>query len=100
MLLIPLTVTPNQTFNIILGGQNCLINVAQKSTGVFVTVSINTVPIIQGAIAIDRVQLVREPYLGFIGDLAFFDQLSPYTPPDYTGFNGRYQFVYLEASDL
>jgi hypothetical protein len=96
---IPLAATPSQTLSVLLGGQNCQINVYQKTTGLYVDLSVNNTPLVQGSIARNAVQIVRHPYLGFIGDLAFLDTQGT-SDPDYTGLGSRYQFVYLDASDL
>ncbi|MFJ3048517.1 phage baseplate plug protein [Herbaspirillum chlorophenolicum] len=96
---IPLSAVASQTVNVLLGGQNCTIKVFQKSTGLFVDVSVNNVPVVQGVIALNRNLIVRYPYRGFIGDLAFIDTQGA-EDPIYTGFGGRFVFMYLEASDL
>ncbi len=99
MKIVPLSSVPSQTLNVILSGQNCTLTVFQKSTGVFVDVSVNNAPIVQGVIGLDRVKIVRYAYHGFIGDLAFIDTQGT-SDPDYTGFGTRFFLMYLEASDL
>lgn len=99
MKIVPLSATPSQTLSVLLGGQNCQINVYQKTTGLYVDLSVNNTPLVQGAIARNAVKIVRHPYVGFIGDLAFLDTQGTSDPVS-TGLGARYQFVYLEASDL
>lgn len=99
MQIIPLSATPSQRLSILLGGQNCQIKVYQKTTGVYFNLSVNDAPIVSGVICRDRVALVRDTYLGFTGDLSFFDTQGT-SDPDYTGFGARFQLVYLEAGDL
>jgi hypothetical protein len=99
MQVIPLSATPSQNLSIILGGQNCQIKVYQKTTGVYIDLSINNSPIVSGVVCRDRVTIVRDTYLGFIGDLSFFDTQGT-SDPSYTGFGARFQLVYLETSDL
>lgn len=96
---IPLTVKPSVKMTILLGGQNCQIKVYQKTTGVYLDLSVNDAPIVSGVVCRDRVALVRDTYLGFIGDLSFFDTQGV-SDPSSDGFGTRYQLVYLEASDL
>jgi hypothetical protein len=43
--------------------------------------------------------MVRETYLGFIGDLSFTDTQGT-SDPVYTGLGSRFVLLYLEASDL
>ncbi|MDE1007000.1 MAG: hypothetical protein OSB38_15165 [Paraburkholderia fungorum] len=96
---IPLSAVPSQKPSTLLGGQNCQIKVYQKTTGVYLDLYVNDEPIVTGVIARDRVLIVRQSYLGFVGDLAFFDTQGV-SDPTYDGLGTRYQLVYLEASDL
>jgi hypothetical protein len=99
MLSIPLQAVPSQKLSVVLGGQNCQINVFQKSTGMFLDLYLNNSPIITGVLGLDRVKLVRETYLGFIGDLSFVDTQGT-SDPVYSGLGSQYQLIYLEASDI
>jgi hypothetical protein len=99
MQIIPLKAVPNQTLTALLGNQNCRINVQQKFFGLYVDLAIGAVPILNGVIAQQANRIVRYAYLGFIGDLVFFDTQGS-NDPDFTGLGSRYQFVYLEAADL
>jgi hypothetical protein len=99
MQVIPLGATPSQQLSILLGGQNCQIKVYAKTTGVYLNLSVNNAAVVSGSQCRDRVAIVRDAYLGFIGDLAFFDTQGE-SDPDYTGFGSRCQLVYLEPSDL
>ena len=95
MLQIPIKATPSQTLSVILGGQDCKISIRQKSTGVFLDLLVADSPVIMSQLCLDRVMLVRHPYLGFIGDLAFVDTQGV-TDPAYSGFGDRYRLVYTE----
>jgi hypothetical protein len=99
MQIIPIAATPSQKLTILLGGQNCQIKVYQKTTGVYLDLAVNDSPIVSGVVCRDRVAIVRDTYLGFTGDLSFFDTQGT-SDPSYTGFGARFQLVYLEASDL
>jgi len=99
MIVIPLTATPSQTLSVLLAGQNCQIAVYQKTTGLYLDLSINDSPLKVGILCHDRVELIRHAYLGFAGDLAFFDTQGT-DDPQYSGLGARWQLVYLEASDL
>lgn len=96
---IPLSAVASQKLNVLLAGQNCQIKVYQKTTGVYLDLAINDAPVKSGVLCRDRVLLVRHAYLGFIGDLVFFDTQGV-SDPAYQGLGARYQLVYLEASDL
>lgn len=99
MLIVPVSAKPAQTFNSVLGGQNCKINLYQKSTGLFADLYVNGNPLVTGLICRDRVRWVRHEYLGFIGDLALCDTQGV-ADPDYTGLGARFVLIYLEAGDL
>lgn len=96
---IPLQAVPSQSLSVLLAGQNCQINVYQKSTGLFLDLSMNNAPVLTTVICRDRVKLVRQSYHGFVGDLAFVDTQGK-SDPDYTGLAGRFALAYLEAADL
>lgn len=97
--IIPLKATPNQTLTVLLANQNCRINVYQKFFGLYVDLAVGALPVLNGVIAQNANLIVRYAYLGFVGDLAFFDTQGS-NDPDYTGLGSRYQLVYLEAADL
>jgi hypothetical protein len=99
MLIVPLQPTPNQTLTVLLGNQNCRINVYQKFFGLYLDLTIGATPILAGVICQNANRIVRYAYLGFVGDLAFFDTQGS-DDPTFTGLGSRWQLVYLEAADL
>lgn len=99
MKVIPLAAVPSQTLSVLLANQNCQIKVYQKTTGLYVDLYVNNVAVVTGVVCRNAVQVVRQTYLGFVGDLTFLDTQGA-SDPTYDGLGARYQFVYLEASDL
>lgn len=99
MQIIPLQPVPSQTFTITLNNQLCQINVYQKNTGLFLDLFVGGVLIIGGVICLNLVRIVRNTYLGFIGDLAFIDNQGS-SDPFYTGLGTRYSLAYLELPDV
>lgn len=105
MLTIPTLPVPNQVFNVTLAGQACSIAIAQKSTGMYINLYVNDAMIIGGVLCEVANRIVRSAYLGFVGDLAFYDTqpaAAPLVPehPDqvyFTGLGGRYFLAYLPA---
>jgi hypothetical protein len=97
--IIPITDTYSQALTVQLANQNCRINLYQKSTGFFCDLYINDVLIIGGVICENLNKIVRDAYLGFVGDLAFIDQQGV-SDPSSPGLGTRYLFCYLELSDL
>ena len=90
---IPVAQAPSQSFDIQLGSQNCTINIYQKSTGLFFDLFIDQLPIVQTVLCLNFVSLIREQYLGFIGQLAFVDTVSD-SDPVYTGLGTQYLLIY------
>lgn len=90
---VPLIATPAQTLAIQLGGQSCRLAVYQKAFGVFVDVYVNDALVIGGVIARNLDRMVRSAYLGFVGDLYFFDTAGV-DDPLYPGFGSRYVLIY------
>jgi hypothetical protein len=106
MLIIPVNDTDNQTLAVQLAGQNCKINLYQKTTGFYCDLYVDDSPVVVGVICQNLNRIVRSSYLGFIGDLNWFDTRgsaaipSNGQDPSSPGLGTRYLFRYLEASDL
>jgi hypothetical protein len=101
MQIIPLQPTPSQVLEVTLGGQPCLISVYQKFYGIFVDLyNTNKIPplIIGGVIAQNLNRIVRDDYLGFIGDLAFYDTQGN-SDPTYQGLGSQFLLLYIEETD-
>lgn len=99
MMDIPVNPVPAQQLNVTLNGQNCTIKVYQKSTGMFLDLYVSNALIIGGVICQSANRIVRSSYLGFLGDLAFFDTQGD-EDPIYTGLGSRWVLNYLEPADL
>lgn len=96
---VPLQAVPSQQVVVVLNGQNCQFNVYQKFFGLFIDVYVSDVLIIGGVICQNLNRIVRSAYLGFEGDVGFWDTQG-LSNPDYTGLGGRFQLVYLSPADL
>lgn len=96
---VPLQATPNQTMAVLLGNQNCRINVYQTSYGLFFDLYSNGSRIVVGVKCQNANRIVRYAYLGFVGDFAFYDTQGS-SDPSYQGLGGRFQLVYIEQSDI
>ena len=96
---VPLTANPSQTLACPLGGQNCSINVYQKISGLYLDLYVDGALIIGGVLCENANRIVRDAYLGFVGDLAFFDTQGSDNPV-FTGLGARWQLVYLSEAEL
>ena len=99
MQIIPLQSVPSQTLTVSLANQTCQIAVYQTATGVYLNLSVNNALVIGGVICRNLDRIVRNVYLGFIGDLAFNDNEGA-DDPVYTGLGARFSLCYLEDADL
>lgn len=98
MLTIPLKSTPSQTLNVVLAQQYCTINLYQKTTGMYFDLLVDNVPVVTCAIVRDRLNLVREEYAGFVGNLAMID-VQGKSDPDYSELGSRWMMIYKEVGD-
>lgn len=99
MLSLTLQPTPSQAFTATLSGQRCYVEIYQKSTGLFLDLTVNGYPVLSGQLCLANVLLVRLAYLGFVGDLVFVDTLGT-QDPTYDGLGSRYALVYLSPSEV
>ena len=89
----------SQTFNVAVAGQACTVNLYQKSTGFYCDVLINNAVVIAGVLCENLNKIVRDLYLGVIGDFVFRDTQGT-SDPSSPGLGTRFQFLYLETKDL
>jgi len=101
---IPTKPVPAQVIQCTLGNQRVRIQLQQRPTGLFADVYLADVLVIAGMLCRVGVNLFQSSYLGFVGNLAFFDTQSD-TPGlipgtdtgrvSYQGLGGRYFLGYL-----
>jgi hypothetical protein len=99
MQIVPIQDVYSQQVQVTLAGQQCAINIYQLSTGLFCDLYVNSAKIISGVICLDRNLIVRDSYLGFIGDIAFADTQGTDDPTS-PGLNSRFYLCYLDTFDL
>ncbi len=92
---IPLTPGQNQTLKVILSDQICKLTVYENSMGVYLDLSVNAVVVRNSVLCLDRVEMIADDYLGFIGRLMFVDTEGTNDPAS-SGLGLRYQLHYLE----
>lgn len=91
--IIPIISVASQSFMVQLGNQNCSINIYQKRNGLYFDLIVNNVTCVQTVLCLNLVGLVRQPYYGFIGQLAFVDTQGT-SDPNYQYLGTRYLLVY------
>ena len=98
MQVIPLAAVPSQTVAVLLGGQSCNVSVYQKRYGLFCDLYVNGRLVIGGVICQHLNRIVRSAWLGFTGDLCFYDTQGS-DDPTYDGLGGRFVLLYLASAD-
>jgi hypothetical protein len=99
MIQVPLKAIPAQSLNIVLGNQNCQLNLYSKLGVLYMDVYVNNAAIILGVQCENANRIVRSVYLGFIGDFIFIDTRGA-SDPIFTGLGTQYLLQYLEQADL
>lgn len=97
MQLIPVEPVANQVLTVNLGGQRVRLRLYQKRPGMFCDIFVNDALVLGGVPCRDRVKMVRDAYLGFPGDLSFFDLIGA-VDPIYQGLGSRFVLAYLPPS--
>lgn len=98
MLSIPIAAVPNQTLQVSLNNQACVIHLYQKATGLYLDLTVGTTTIVAGVLCQNSTPMVISDYLGFDGDLGFWDTQGT-NDPDYTGLGTRYLLIYLSPAE-
>ena len=93
MQVVRLQAQASQIVTAALGGQNCGVTVYQKATGLFLDLSVDGTLIIGGVQCRNLRKIVIDAYLGFSGDIGFFDTQGT-SDPDWTGLGGRFVLLY------
>lgn len=99
MQVVPLQAVPSQVLAVQLSNQACQLKVYMTLSGLYMDVSVNGGLIIGGVICENLNRIVRDLYLGFLGDFMFLDNQGK-SDPVYTGLGTRYSLIYLSPSDL
>jgi hypothetical protein len=99
MQLIPIQDVFSQSFQVQLANQSCSINIYQNDFGLFFDLSVSGTLIIGGVVCQNMNRIVRDLYLGFVGDFCFVDAQGSEDPIS-PGLGTRFFLVYLDAFDL
>jgi hypothetical protein len=100
MMTVPLQPIPSQQINVLLNNQPTTLNVYAKAFGLFMDVYLNQTLVIAGVICLNLNVIIRDAYLGYLGDFAFYDTTGNGNDPTYTGLGTTYQLYYFAPADL
>ncbi|SFN29683.1 hypothetical protein SAMN05216516_10521 [Izhakiella capsodis] len=96
-----ITIQPkkSQVLSVVLAGQQCVIRLIQRESFIYMDLTVNGNPVMQGVPCLFGNRLVGYSYLGFVGDLVFIDNTGQ-RDPAYEGLGSRFILYYLEESEL
>lgn len=89
----------SQSISVDLAGQQCVIRLIQRPSYIYMDLTVNGIPIIQGVPCLYGNKIVRYSYLGFKGDLVFIDN-DGQSDPYWEGLGSKYTLYYIEESEL
>lgn len=89
----------SQSLSITLNGQQCIIRLIQRESFIYMDLTVNDKPLIQGVPCLFGNKMVGYSYLGFSGDLIFIDNEGQ-EDPSFDGLGSRFILYYLEGSEL
>lgn len=89
----------SQSISVDLAGQQCVIRLIQRPSYIYMDLTVNGIPIIQGVPCLYGNKIVRYSYLGFKGDLVFIDNYGQ-SDPYWEGLGSKYTLYYIEESEL
>lgn len=101
---IPVSALANQSFQLILGDQDCSFRLytrperAGGSLRLYMDLYVNEQPVFYGALCKDGVLLPLADYMAFEGGLLFTD-LEGDADPEYTGLGTRWSLLYLTQDE-
>ena len=91
--LLPVQAVPDQTFQAYLGGQNLTLRLYQRRYGFFVDLYQDNAIVRRGMEAKNLVNVIRDSYLGVLGNL-FFNDTQGGADPAYQDLGTRYVLLY------
>lgn len=98
MVKIPLKNVPSQTFNVVLGGQNCTIDLYYRFGNTYMDLICNQETVTTGAICRNRASIVQVSNNIFAGSLHFLDTLGD-APPYYKSYGSRFILLYVGVDE-
>ncbi|ELD0485756.1 hypothetical protein QUQ58_002281 [Escherichia coli] len=99
MLEIVLSPVKAQQFTVTLGGQICTIRLNQRTTGMYIDITVNGAPCLYGVLCLNNNRIIRYGYLPFQGDL-FFTDTEGNSDPNWRGLGSRYRLCWLSPEEL
>ena len=99
MLTISIEPNKSQSISVSLAGQQCVIRMIQRESFIYMDLTVNGNPIMQGIPCLYGNKMVGYSYLGFKGDLVFLDS-DAQQDPHWDGLGKRHILYYIEENEL
>lgn len=99
MLTISIEPKKSQAISLNLAGQKCVIRMIQRESFIYMDLTVNDNPIMQGVPCLYGNRMVGYSYLGFKGDLVFLDS-DGQQDPHWDELGKRHLLYYIEESDI
>ncbi|EOC2804494.1 hypothetical protein ACI3GA_004620 [Escherichia coli] len=99
MITVSVLPSKSQSISVSLAGQPCNIKLVQRQSFMYMDLTVNEVPIMQGVPCLHGNKMVRYSHLGFKGDLIFIDNDGE-SDPQWEGLGSRYLLYYIEENEL
>ncbi len=96
---VPLNAVAYQAVQVPLSGQQFALDIQQRGTGVYMSITMNGIDVIDGVLCQDRTWIVRRGYFGLPGDFTFVDTMGT-EDPTYTGFGSRFVLFYQAGQNV
>lgn len=96
---VPVKAVPAQTLSTTLSDQVVGLRVYQRRTGLYMDVYKDGALVVGGVICQNLNRIVRSEYLGFVGDLVWFDTRGS-ADPSHDGLGDRFQLLYLTPAEV
>lgn len=90
---IPLDAVPSQSLRVLLGDQECSLNVYQRGARLYLDLDVNGRPICVGAVCLDDGVLPQSPTAHFSGSLRFVDTRGR-EAPRWDGLGARWALLW------
>ena len=99
-LIVPLQPVASQQVDVLLNGQQTTLGVYSRLGVLYLDVSVNDALVIGGVACRNANPIVRDAYLGFVGDFVFYDTSGALADPVYAGLGGQFILVYLAPGEI
>ncbi len=98
MIRIPLSNLPNQSFSVVLDGQNCTITLKQNGAALYLSLAVDQVDVVTNHICNHDSPIPIFKTTAFSGRLVFHDVLGD-SHPKANGLADRYYLIYLAEGE-